>query len=142
MEHMFDQILERDETIIKVIKPNKCAFNLECGLFIYLMMTFSTFFFWPIIICLEHKNTYYCYTNKRLIVRTGCFSIKYKSLEYKDITSTEVTVGLWDKKRNTGALTFVNPSSHHEHPMKFIGVENPYDLMRDIKEHIDLANEK
>ena len=106
------------------------------------MMTFSTFFFWPIIICLEHKNTYYCYTNKRLIVRTGCFSIKYKSLEYKDITSTEVTVGLWDKKRNTGALTFVNPSSHHEHPMKFIGVENPYDLMRDIKEQIDLANEK
>ena len=142
MEHMFDQILERDETIIKVIKPNKCAFNLHGGLFIYLMMTLNTFFFWPIYINLGYKNTYYCYTDKRLIVRTGCFSVKYKSLEYKDITSTEVTVGLWDKKRNTGALTFVNPSSHHEHPMKFVGVENPYDLMRDIKEQINLANEK
>ena len=142
MEHMFDQILERDETIIKVIKPIKRPFKYGGAPFMYWMMTLNTLFLWPIFVNKQYKNTYYCYTDKRLIVRTGCFSVQYKSLEYKDITSTEVGVGYWDKKTNTGTLTFVNPSSHHEHPMKFVAVENPYDLMRDIKEQINLANEK
>ena len=112
----------------------------------YVIMTLNTLFLWPILwpifVNKAYKNTYYCYTNKRLIVRGGVFANSYKSLEYKDITSTEVVVGLWDKKTNTGSLTFVSPSSHHEHPMKFIAVENPYDVMRDIKEQINLANEK
>ena len=150
MEHMFDQILEKDEVIIKVIKPNKRRYNLDAyGLFIlpfmwpnFLVLLVGTLFTFPIFISKEYKNTYYAYTNKRLIVRKGVFANSYKSLEYKDITSTEVEVGFWDKKTNTGTLTFVNPSSHHEHPMKFVGVENPYDVMRDIKEQINLANEK
>ncbi|MBO7326076.1 MAG: hypothetical protein J6U74_01010, partial [Clostridia bacterium] len=79
MEHMFDQILEKDEVIIKVIKPNKRAFNYDAyGLFImpfmwpsFLALLIITLFTWPIFICKEYENTYYCYTNKRLIVRTG-----------------------------------------------------------------------
>ncbi len=84
----------------------------------------------------QYKNTYYAYTNKRLIVRSGVFGISYASMEYKDLTSSSVSVGFLDKACNTGTLRFVNPSAHGR-PILFKYVENPYVLMKEIKDYIN-----
>jgi hypothetical protein len=54
--------------------------------------------------------------------------------------STSVKVGFFDRKSQTGTLVFVSPSSHHEHPMEFSHVENPYKVMNEIKEYINIVN--
>lgn len=148
MENLFNEFLEKDEKIIKVIKPNKRSYIKHytwwCWIPLFwphlLIMMVFTLFTLPFIFMKSYKNLHYAYTNKRLIVRSGAFANSYKSLEYKDITSTSVQVGLLDKKQNTGSLLFVSPSSHHEHPMRFDFVENPYKLMNEIKEHINSTN--
>lgn len=108
-------------------------------------------FFWPhlilILVCTfftpfyfipkRYKNVYYAYTNKRLIVREGIFGNSYDSLEYNDITSTSVKVGYFDRKSNTGTLIFVSPSSN----LAFAHIQNPYQVMNEIKEHINIINQ-
>lgn len=148
MEHMFDEILEKDEKIIKVLKPHKGRYlktfvwMLFIPLFwphILIMMVLSLFTL-PYFIIKAYNNMYFAYTNKRLIIRRGVFGNSYDSLEYKDITSTSVRVGFLDRKTKTGTLVFVSPSSHHEHPTSFSYVVNPYQELNEIKEQINLVN--
>ena len=148
MEKLFDEVLEKNEKIIKVIKPHKGRYLKEFywGFCIPLfwphliIMLVGTLFTLPYFLIKDYKNVYYAYTNKRLIVRKGIFGNNYDSLEYKDITSTSVKVGFLDRKSKTGSLVFVNPSSHHEHPMKFAHIQNPYQEMNEIKEYINATN--
>ena len=148
MENLFDEILEKDEKIIKVIKPHKGRYLLDyywaiwCPLLwpIMIITTVGSLFTFPYFLLKAYNNTYYAYTTKRLIVRKGVFGNSYDSLEYKDITSTSVKVGFRDKRGKTGSLVFVNPSSHHEHPMSFSYVTNPYQTMNEIKEYITSIN--
>lgn len=150
MENLFDEILEKDEKIIKVFKPEKRRYLLSYYWFFMLpifwphliLLMLVTAFTCPYFINRGYKNTYYAYTNKRLIVRSGMFGNSYDSLEYKDITSTSVQVGFWDTKRKTGSLVFVSPSSHHEHPMKFDYITEPYKAMNEIKEYMSSLQEK
>ena len=145
MENLFDEILEKDEQVVKVLRPNKSRyFKAFFGMFyipifwphliLFMVLSLFTLPFWISKAC---NNTYYAYTNKRLIVRHGVFGNSYDSLEYKDITSTSVRVGFLDKSTKTGSLVFINPSSHHEHPMAFSHIENPYQEMNEIKEYIN-----
>lgn len=148
MENLFNEILEKDEKIIKVIKPHKGRYfkNFYAILSIpffwphLIIMMVGTLFTLPFFQMKGYNNTYYAYTNKRLIVRKGIFGNSYDSLDYKDITSTSVNVGFLDKKSKTGTLVFVSPSSHHEHPMKFDFVSNPYEEMKEIKAQMNLTN--
>ena len=147
MEHLFDDILEKNEQIIKIIKPSKSR---------YVKALFAPFIipiFWPHLILIlvltlftlpffymhGYKNLYYAYTNKRLIVRIGIIGVDYHSLDFKNITASSVDVGLFDKSKNatTGTIFFKSSSSS----IKFQYVENPYDLLREIREHIDSINE-
>lgn len=125
MNEVFNDILQKDEKIINAYKPNKKSFY-RARLVPFLI--FPTIII-PIIcialiipaiiivLCLNkaYNNAYYCYTNKRLIVRKGVFGISFDSLKYKDITSASVDVGLLDKGINTGNLTFKSPSVHSTH---------------------------
>ena len=148
MEHLFDEILEKDEKIIKIIKPHKGRYLLGyCWFFMIplfwphlILLMLVTGFMAPYFLNRAYKNTYYAYTNKRLIKRSGIFWNSYDSLEYKGITSTSVKVGYWDTKRKTGTLVFVSPSSHHEHPMEFSYIVDPYKTMNEIKEYISCIN--
>ena len=150
MEGLFDEILESDEIVIKVLKPHKGRY-LKSFYWMFciplcwphlIMLLVGSLFTLPFFIVKGYNNTYYAYTNKRLIVRKGVFGNSYDSLEYKDITSTSVSVGFLDKKSKTGSITFESPSSHHEHPMTFSCIENPYQQMNEIKEQINYFNKK
>ena len=140
-EHIFDDILERDEKIVKIIKPNKKRYWKDWLLpFIFpiflphfiMFMAITLFFPMPLLHAKAYKNTYYAYTNKRLITRSSAIGVDYKSLEYKDITATSVDVGFLDKGGKTGTLAFKSPSAG----ISFKFVDNPYGMMREIKEYV------
>ena len=140
MEHLFDDILEKDEKIIKVIKPSKSrywkmpifpfAIPIFWPHFIVLMV--GSFFTLPFFFAHGYKNLYYAYTNKRLIVRSGVIGVDYRTLDYKDITATSVNVDFLDKGSKTGSLRFASPTSS----ISFNYVQNPYELLKEIKEYM------
>ena len=148
MDHLFDDILERDEKIIKIIKPSKKRFFRDWALpFIIpiflphfiIFMVCTLFFILPLLHVKAYNNTYYAFTNKRLITRGSAIGVDYHSLEYKDISSSSVDVGFLDKLgkgKKTGTLAFKSPSAG----IAFKFVENPYEQMREIKEYIASLN--
>ena len=145
-EKLFYEILDEDEEIIKVIKPSKSRywkfFLMPLIVPIFLphfiaIMACTLFFIIPLLYAKSYNNLYYAFTNKRLIKRCGTTGISYKTLDYKNITSTEVKVGLLDKgKKKTGTLYFKKSNGS----FAFDYVEDPYDLMREIEECINTVN--
>ena len=127
MKELFEMILEKDEEIVKVVKPNKkklmvsCwawflsmwALTYACGVWIVfipeiglewwigLVITAGSLVL-PLIISIPffgayYKNRYYAYTNKRIIIRTGVFGIDYKGLDLIAIDAVNVYVSFFDK---------------------------------------------
>lgn len=94
-----------------------------------------------------YKNTFYAYSNKRIMIRAGIIGVDYKSLEFRSLNATIVWVGLLDKlmRRNTGDLKFGSPASpvlaveglHHTNQFLFRHVKKPYETMREIKEFMN-----
>lgn len=91
---------------------------------------------------LYYKNTYYVYTNKRIIIRTGIFGVDFHSLDIKNIGASDVTVSLLDKilRKNTGSIKFGSNSSpiNGQNTLNygFLHVKNPYQVHKEIKEYI------
>jgi hypothetical protein len=186
MEEKFSDIIEKDEKIVKVYKPNKKKFwwGVGFGLFfssIWPIILFITALVIPgewvtdeatggngkipmlifssiwitiallslIFVRLYYKNKYYCYTDRRVIVRSGIFGVDYASLEFKSLTATMVQVSLLDKilRTGTGTIKFGSASSQITggnspyggvgNPYVFRHIEKPYEVMREIKEHIN-----
>lgn len=147
MEHLFEDILDKDEQIVKIIKPSKSRYwkaplsMLAIPIFWphFILLMAVTLFTLPFFYAHGYKNLYYAYTNKRLIARSGMIGVDYKTLDYKFIAATSVDVGFLDKgkKAKTGTISFKSPTSS----IRFQYVENPYDLLREIKEYINTVNE-
>ena len=87
-----------------------------------------------------YKKTYYCCTNKRVIIRRGFIGADYQTLDYDLIGGMDVTVDFFDKiiKPNTGTIAFASAAS----PMiqkgsayYFAHIENPYEAYKKIKEY-------
>ncbi|MBD5131187.1 MAG: hypothetical protein HDT28_01120 [Clostridiales bacterium] len=143
MEHLFDDILDEDEQIIRVIKPSKSrywkspifpfAIPIFWPHFIFFMAI--TLFTLPFFFARNYKNSYYAYTNKRVIVRSGSMGVHYESRYYDQIAEASVEIGILDKskKTHTGTLEFKNPPRR---TLRFSYVENPYELFNEIKEYM------
>lgn len=101
-----------------------------------------------VLMHISYKNTFYGYTNKRVIIRKGIFGVDYKSLDLKMIGASVVNVTLLDKilRKNTGSINFGSMAS----PISgatignfiFANVEAPYELYKEIKSHISSVMEK
>lgn len=93
---------------------------------------------------LYYKNTFYVYTNKRIIIRTGIFGVDFHSLDIQNIGASDVCVSFVDKllRKNTGSVKFGSNSSpmNSQSPSHygFLHVENPYQVHKQIKEYIKL----
>lgn len=125
--YVFKNILDKDETIIKIYKPNKLKMFFSAffaTFFIYLVFAIaiivglahaspSNYLTVAILVSLaifvvfvtiallfvnlEYKNIFYAYSNKRIIIRKGIFGIDYKSLDMTMIGAVTVNVSLLDK---------------------------------------------
>lgn len=98
---------------------------------------------WFSILC--YKNTFYVYTNKRIIIRTGIFGVDYHSLDLKNIGASDVCVTFLDKiiRKNTGSIKFGSNSSPIANSYyNFANIENPYQVYKEIKEYIQSIQDK
>ena len=140
MEKLFERILDDDEKIEKVLRPNKCKYffsnlllwGLTYGLFlitgliavladdynpIYFLIPIGIWvvmmlFTW-LFMAIYYKNLYYAYTNKRIIIRSGIFGVDFKSLDMSMIGAVNVYVSLVDKilRKDTGSIMFGSTAS-------------------------------
>lgn len=172
MEKEFENVLDNDEVVVKAWKSNKKRYYL--GYWIWIVLTTLAFiggiisvFFAPaeeavsaiiptgilfvaswimlLFAWLYYRNVYYCYTNKRIIIKSGIIGVDYHSLYLKSITAINVHVGLLDKlmKQNTGTIYFGAASSqigggqNGVNPYKFACLVDPYTLYKELKSTID-----
>ncbi|MBQ8425753.1 MAG: PH domain-containing protein [Clostridia bacterium] len=176
MEKQFDKILDNDEKVVKVIKPNKFKYYMSffvkstlCTVWFAIIGVFAILFpdegitvtnkvmaIWPVVayVVLEliimvfalfyYDATYYAYTNKRLIIRSGIFGVDYRSLDMDMVGAIDVYVSLLDKMtgKDTGAVCFGSTAS----PMismyggsyyRFNHIDKPYETCKEIKLAID-----
>ena len=90
-----------------------------------------------------YKNTYYAYTNKRVIIRKGIIGVDYKSLDMSMIGAVTVNVSVLDKiiRKNTGSIAFGSMASpiggESGHMFKFAHILSPYETYKEIKNVID-----
>ena len=85
----------------------------------------------------SHGNTAYAFTNKRVMMRSGVFGIDYQIIDYDKIRDIQVNVNPIEKMFGVGSILFnTGEVSHKGHPLlkRFLGIENPYDVFRQLKE--------
>ena len=97
--------------------------------------------------CLYFKNTYYAYTNKRIIIRTGIFGVDFKSLDLDNIGASDVYVSLLDKliRKHTGTIKFgsnSSPINGTNGNYMFAHIEGPYEVYKEIKNFINEVQNK
>ena len=171
MDKIFEPILDKNENIIEIIKPNKKMVFLSSFIssFLILLIMFAigcvplfvtgevevVWIFIPIIIFIVlealimmltafyYNKTYFAYSNKRVIVRTGIIGVDYKSLDIKMIGAFDVNVSFIDKlvHKNTGSIRFGSMSSPINNQtgggVVFASITNPYETYKKIKEYIE-----
>lgn len=133
--------------IIGVFVPDEEGFTLPpiailiVGICILVIIAISLIF-----CAIYYKNTFYAYSNKRVIIKTGILGVDYKSLDLNMIGAFNVNVGLLDKllRTNTGTITFGSPAMAGQNGALIYtlsSVNSPYELYKEIKENIsDLKN--
>lgn len=177
MEKEFENVLDNDEVVVKAWKSNKKRYYLGSWIwatiatlagiigavsfalypgeetipvlgvtgFICITAWASLFFAW-----LYYRNVYYCYTNKRIIIKSGIIGVDYHSLYLKSITAINVHVGLLDKLagKNTGTILFgaasnqIGGGQNGYNPYRFACLVDPYTLYKELKTTIDEQSKK
>lgn len=89
--------------------------------------------------CYYHKNTFFAYTNKRIIICSGVLGVDYRSLDLENIAASNVTVSVLDKllKKNTGTIRFNGSAVNGAISYAFTHIEKPYEVYKEIKNYIE-----
>jgi Bacterial PH domain len=84
-----------------------------------------------------HGNTFYAFTNKRMMMRSGIWGTDFKTIDYDKISDMEVNVnplenmyGVGTIKAFSGRVTDKGGRIYD----RFIAIANPYDVFKRIKE--------
>ncbi|HSC53295.1 MAG TPA: PH domain-containing protein [Phnomibacter sp.] len=86
---------------------------------------------------LVYNNTYYTYTNRRIMMRSGFWGTDFKAIDYDKISDIEVNVNPIEKFFNVGTVQAysgrVNDKGNRVYD-KFVAIENPYEVFKMIKQ--------
>ena len=110
----------------------------------------------PLYQFLSYKNIYYAITDKRVIMQRGWIGRSFETVDFDQVTNTEVTVGIFDKLfgGNSGSILISTAGSFTYSrqgggikPYTMRNVLNPYQVYkffekveRDIKTDIEYPN--
>lgn len=134
IEERFKEVLDSGEEIVKIEKPGACRFFVIQFLIIaFAMLIISTgailemveyygvgAVWWALavsVFCIlvymlfafcYYKNTFYCVTNKRVIIRSGIAGVDYKEINLEKVSNITVKRIWFDKlfKRTSGTIIF------------------------------------
>ena len=100
--------------------------------------------FYRVYLFFARKNTWYAFTNLRVIVQKGVIGTDFETFDYDQIQELEVSVTLIDKLfgKNSGSLSIdigkVVPGSKgsiNTDYINLIGITNPYSIYELLKKH-------
>jgi len=165
-ESLFENVRDKDETIYWVGKPNAFCFMFsgipflvigclwgcfdlfflvhahgsQMGFVIPFLMLHA-FHFWGSLLYmvwlwLAHNRTFYAYSNRRLMIRTGAIGTDIKTFDYDGISNLEVTVGPIEGMLGVGSIRFNTgrmDSKGNSIPSYFRGIPQPYEVFKKIK---------
>ena len=82
-------------------------------------------------------NTFYAFTNKRLMMRSGFWGTDFKTVDYDKITNMEVDVNPIENMMGAGTIRAYSGSTNSRgNPVadQFTAIQQPYDVFKRIKE--------
>lgn len=93
-----------------------------------------------VVYIVRYKKTFYCCTNKRIIIRSGFIGADFETLDYDLIGGMDVHVDFLDKicHPTTGTITFASAASPMVQKVAsyyFLYLEHPYETYKRIKEY-------
>ena len=86
-----------------------------------------------------YSNTYYAYSNKRIMMRTDFFGSIFRTIDYDRISELDVFVNLVDRAYNVGSVRFyTSGTANNSLPGKYLGswtgVSNAYELFKMVNQ--------
>ena len=165
---LFDPILDEDEKIQEIFTPNFLRFTVIPSAFYTLIVLLfclpavlvfafeddSAFLAIPIggfaiffgllmflISFVSYSKAAYCYTNKRIIIRSGFIGVDYHAIDFDLIGGMDVHVDFMDKfiRPNTGSIVFASAASPIIQQNQKVGaysfkaIDNPYEVYKRVK---------
>ena len=112
------------------------------GIGILLFFMLHLFPFWGSILnmlrlMLVHGNTFYAFTNKRLLLRSGFWGTDFKSIDYDRIQDLTVTVNPIESMMGVGTIkAYTGAQTDKGSPIfdRFIAIDEPYEVYRRLKQ--------
>lgn len=159
----FDSIKEINEKILWVAKPKYLPFILNGA--IYLVMAVMGALVWLLVVnkmmhfpikvllfmvsvsmlhglwslvykILSYKNTFYAYSDKRVLMRTGIIKIDFITLDFERITYSKVSVNFVEKGYQTGSIRF-NKFYYGKNSVgyecEWEAIEQPHEVFQQLK---------
>ena len=89
---------------------------------------------------LSYTNTFYAYSDKRVMMRTGFIGTGFKIIDYDKISDIEVKVNFIERIYNVGTIKFFsgrtqkNDNGTTKLYDNWDSIPNPYDVFKRVKE--------
>ncbi len=86
----------------------------------------------------SYRNTIFCYTDKRVIIRGGFWGIDYKSIDFDAIAAIEVNVNPIENNLGVGTIR-INEDYIHTGKRsvrtgkRLYGIDKPYEVYKELK---------
>lgn len=86
-----------------------------------------------------YRNTFFCYTDKRVIIKTGFLGVDYKTKDFYNIGNVEVNVGPLENAFQVGTIRIdeeiVHSGKHSRRTgNRLYGIQKPYEVFKSLKE--------
>jgi membrane protein YdbS with pleckstrin-like domain len=88
-----------------------------------------------------YRNTFFCYTDKRVIIKTGFMGVDYKTKDFYNIENVEVNVGPLENMFGVGTIRideeYVRTGKHSRRVgHRLYGIQRPYEVFKALKETV------
>jgi membrane protein YdbS with pleckstrin-like domain len=89
---------------------------------------------YPFYMLMNYKNVHYCYTNRRIILRSGAWGVDYRTIEYDQVSDLNVEVGPIGEKYNTGNLSIITGTNSEDKKITntMYSISQPYEVFKNI----------
>src|SRR5690606_38412074 len=113
--------------------------------FFSIFMLFHMFPLWlgignMVRLILVYRNTYFGYTDKRVIIRTGFMGVDYKIEDFYNIENLEVNVSPLENMLGVGTIRidegYIRTRNNHRRRVgnRLYGIQRPYEVFKALKE--------